>query len=149
MYLELACEWKTVNSEPDIPYKFSNGITNHMKKAYYKKPAIYRLVIDDEYYVGETVDLYRRIRNYLYAPEPKYNEKGKMHPHQQTTNINLKARLDASINNRIEVLKFDKLQFGDVIYKITDLNNNYIRLMVEKIVILDHEANHLKLLNKG
>jgi len=149
MDIKLECEWKTVDSEPDIPYKFPNGITNHMKKAYYKKPAIYRWVIDDEYYVGETVDLYRRISNYLNAPNPKYNEKGKMQPHQQTTNINLKARLVASINNRIEVLKFDKLQFGDVTYKIMDLNNNHIRLMVEKIAILDHEANHLTLLNKG
>jgi len=150
MFIKIAwgCEWKTVNSRPDRPYKFPDRITDHMK-ATYEMPAIYRWVIDNEYYVGETVNLCKRIRNYLNAPKPKYREDGKMLPHQQTTNINLNARLRAGTNNRIEFLKFDELQFGDATYKPMDLTNNHIRLMVEKIAILDHEAKHQKLLNKG
>jgi hypothetical protein len=79
-----------VNSRPDKPYKFPDGITDHMK-ATYEIPVIYRWVIDNEYYVGETVNLCKRIGNYLKAPKPKYREDGKMLPHQQTTNINLNA----------------------------------------------------------
>ena len=149
MFIKLACEceWETVNSEPDKPYKFRNGITNYMKDTY-EKPAVYRWVIDNEYYVGETVNLCRRIGNYLNTPKMKFNEAGKMLPHQQTTNINLNARLRASTNNHIEFLKFDEIQFGDATDKLTDLNNNCIRLLVEKIVILDHEVNRQTLLNK-
>ena len=65
MFIKIACEceWKTVNGKPDEPYKFPERITNHMK-ALYEIPAIYRWVIDNEYYIGETVDLCKRIGNY-------------------------------------------------------------------------------------
>jgi hypothetical protein len=118
-------------------------------KAIYEIPAIYRWVIDNEYYVGETINLCNRIRGYLKAPKPKHDEAGKMLPHQQFTNINLNSRLRASTDNCIEFLKFDELQFGDATYKTIDLNNSHMRLMIEKIAILDHEINHQKLLNKG
>jgi hypothetical protein len=85
----------------------------------------------------------------LNASKQKYNEAGKMLPHQQTTNINLNARLRASTNNRIEFLNFDEIHFSDATYTPVDLSNTHIRLMVEKIAITDHEAKHQKLLNQG
>lgn len=149
MRIKILCdyEWKKVERKPNEPYKFPEDITIHMKDNY-SVPAIYRWVIDNQYYVGETVDLCKRIENYLYAPKPKYNEAGKMLPHQQTTNIKVNACLCAATNNCIGFLEFNELQFGDVTCKTIDLNNKNIRLMVEKIAIFDHVANHQKLLNR-
>jgi hypothetical protein len=141
------CEWKTVNSENSKAYGFPNETTEFMKDRY-STPAVYRWVIDNErYYVGESKNLYRRINAYLKAPKPKYNQDGKMIPHQQTTNINVHNELQASSNNRIEFLEFNELQFGGATYKLDDLENNHIRLLVEKMAIQDHVAKHLKLLN--
>ena len=46
-----------------------------------------------------------------------------------------------NVGNLVATLSLDKKGF--------DTPNNHIRLMVEKIAILDHEAKHQKLLNKG
>lgn len=150
MFINIACdcEWKPVNYELGKPYKFPNEITEYMKDCY-SIPAVYRWVIDNEmYYVGESKNICRRINAYLRAPEPKFNEAGKMLPHQQTTNINMHAKLRASSSNRIEVLAFDELKIGDATYTPENLNNNRLRLLIEKIAILDHAIKHQKLLNR-
>jgi hypothetical protein len=82
--------------------------------------------------LGETVDLCSRIRAYLDAPKAKYNEAGKMLSGQQTTNIIMNARQQSSDNNRIEILKFNELQFGDATYFPNDLADTQSRLLVEK-----------------
>jgi hypothetical protein len=126
------CEWIPVKSEHGEPYKFPDDITKFMMDNY-TMPAVYRWVIDGEmYYVGESKDLCRRIKAYLRAPKPKFNENGKMLPHQQTTNIKMHEKLQAS-RNCIEFLKFDRLQFGDATYTYNDLKNHHIRLLVEKM----------------
>jgi len=114
--LEIKCEWQKLNHED---YKNFNS-----------NPAVYMWIIDDIYYVGETLNLKKRING--------YNHPGKT----QWTNIRMKNELDKA--NEIEFyilnISYLKLNNHELINKSNSqenvLKDSFIRRLVENYFIV-------------
>jgi hypothetical protein len=143
--LHLKFEWELVQYEEDRTYQFPNVISPFMK-ARYKEPAIYRWSVFKEsfeecntVYIGESTELIRRINGYL---KPGIS---------QQTNIRMNALfteyIDKGFSIYIELMRIESLIINNKSYSQDDLNNKYMRRLIENFLIVDHLSNNYTILN--
>lgn len=105
-----------------------------------QKPGIYRWKIVKangltSYYIGEAVNLRRRIRQYCFPG-----------PTQQTSiriNKLLKSELKKRSKISLEFLVLHKLNFGKHILTEIDLSCKHVRLLIENLVLLEHRGQNI------
>lgn len=147
--IELNFEWDLVYKSPNEFYSFPDKISPYLVENY-KRPFIYRWNIFREephdlkkIYIGEAINLIRRIKNYI-----------KPGPRQQTSkriNKLLNEFLNQNLKIRLEVLKINYFNFNNlIIIKNNDpeyLKEKYVRRLIEEIMINYYKQKGYKLLN--
>lgn len=138
-------EWETVMIKHNKPYFFPASISKFMKE-HYKGPEIYRWVVKNydkinSVYIGEAEILCpRRIQGYL-KPGPS-----------QMTNIRMNKLLHKFMNDGMKIglerLNFSDFSIENKIITRDDLANKSLRLILENFMILNHENQGIKILNK-
>jgi len=144
--VKVAFEWEAVLQTENQEYAFPNPITEFMKR-HFKKPAIYRWVVertnvDDEtlIYIGEAARLCPdRLSGYL-TPGPT-----------QHTNIRLNRLFNECVahggRTKLEVLKLTGAFVNDLSLSENDLGRQDIRRLLEKLLVTLYRNQGVNLLN--
>lgn len=144
--LTIGFEWQPVLENESSQYVFPNTITAYMRQKY-RAPAIYRWIIESDgriesVYIGETEELCpRRVYGYL-NPGPS-----------QMTNIRINNLFDDLIKKgktiRLEYLVFSDFSFDGKKITAQDLVKKNIRVLLENIMITQHDNDGITMLNQA
>ncbi len=144
---EILYAWKPVRSDVNNFYYFPDEITPYMKDNY-RNPQVYRWNIyknrsEDKriVYIGETKELCpNRIKNVLKpGPSQKTN--------QRLNNEFKKYCLENNYHIRLEVCSIDKMNLGNRVICQEDLNRDFIRKLIEAMLIEHYQQKGFRLLN--
>ncbi len=143
--IDINYEWIPVFSEPGVQYTFTTARTRYLRQNY-SIPAIYRwhafnpeLNQPEQYYVGETNNLYGRINFYLRIDAT------------QKTNIRLRTyfqeHLQQGFQIQMELLHIDSLTIDKSPVTLDNLQYKYFRVMLENYFIYRLRCEGFTLLN--
>ena len=144
--VEFAYQWESVLTDINKEYFFPEKITPFMRSNY-RHPAIYRWNIfkkepEDErlIYIGNTQELCPdRINGYI-----------KPGPSQQTNkriNEELQGYIKIGFKIKLEFLLFDNIKIEDFNLTQSNLQDKYVRLFIEALMIIIYKEKGFKMLN--
>ena len=138
-------EWLPVEVEPGVPYLFPNPLSRHVHSTC-KGPALYRWNVFRQtpgdlrvFYVGEAVQLVRRLRNYLRPGS--LQTAGRI-------NAELSAVVEAGKSVMLERLSFSPFSLSGRTVTPDDLEDRHIRRFIESWLILHHICCGHRVLNR-
>lgn len=118
-----------------VPYRFPHKVGRHMNEQY-AGPAIYRWTIREQagivgVYIGEAVDLHRRITQYL-KPGPKQ-------PTNKRMNGEFIAAHERGLTISLEVLRFAPFDVAGYVVSHDGLKGKTLRVMMEHLMLWIHQ----------
>lgn len=144
---EVLFDWIPVLQDEDELYYFPNSLTPFMKRLY-KSPAVYRWNIykntpTDEkiIYIGEGQRLIPdRINGYL-NPGPAQRTNKRL-------NTCFREYILSGYKVVLEIVRFDEVSVGEILFRQTDLKNKHFRRFLEHMLITHYEHKEYSLLNR-
>ena len=159
--LDIDCAWAPVISSPNTPYAYPRPVNEYIDENY-SKAAVYRWAFvkgrhgsipeamqpPQAVYVGETENLARRLRGYLY-PGPS-----------QATSKRMKAYLDEELKHgtliTLAILRFENFRIiidrekrDSRLVAEFGLGNPFIRKLMENFAVIAHDPVTCDILNKS
>ncbi len=145
MNIALACEWRSAENGPGIPYHFPEKISPHFRSNW-SRPAVYRWRIFQHQsgdlrrlYIGETQRLRDRANGYV-NPGPS-----------QKTNQRLNAEFEQELRNEykiaLEVQEFEPFNLEGFAISMLDLRDKPVRRFLENLFEIYHRKSGYAVLN--
>jgi hypothetical protein len=143
--LQLDISWECVKTNNGSSYEYPQSQTS-LNEQQYGIPVVYRWAISipgsepHACYIGETDNLYRRVRNYLYA-----------HPSQtQASRVADRFRKEISKGSvvRLQMLTFGMFYVNNQNIDPPSLSDSARRKLMENLAIVLHDKVHCELLNE-
>jgi hypothetical protein len=134
-------DWKPVVNRKAEPYLYPNDLST-LSRDLNSRPAIYRWSLGpqdgrNEFLVGETENLYRRIGHYL---------KHKSGAHVEFRNSFDKAR-NSGREVSLQILKFEPFNINGIIFSLDRLHDPFVRLVLENLCCLQVLEDGSRLVN--
>ncbi|MCE2463190.1 MAG: hypothetical protein J4F46_04640 [Dehalococcoidia bacterium] len=146
MNIALRYNWTPVENVPDVPYHFPQEVSQHLRDSW-RGPAIYRWIVFQQkpgnlqqFYVGETDLLHRRIYQYL-NPRPTQLT-------NQSLNAGFKKELEDGRKVILEALCFEPFNLEDISISMADLTDKWVRRFLENLFIVYYSKSGYTVLNE-